>query len=94
MLFSTVLRNRSVSLLVSKVTAIKKVSLPSVTTGSPFSPRQQIAERAMAGTAQSQTSAVRTQIPQMIKCCMSRGICVSILLIVCIIASIIAQQIR
>ena len=60
MLFSSVLRSRSVSLLVSKGTAIQKISPPFVTAGSPFAPHQQIAERAMAGTVQSQTSAVRT----------------------------------
>jgi hypothetical protein len=60
MLFSPILRHRSVPLLLSKTAAIQKLSLPSVTGA--VQNHQYIAERAMAGTAQSQTSAVRKNI--------------------------------
>lgn len=60
MLFASLLRNRSVSLLVSKATAVQNLSLPSVT--GVVQQYQLTSERAMAGTAQSQTSAVRVFI--------------------------------
>ena len=57
MIFASLLRSRAVTLLVSKATAAQKLSLPSV--NGAVQQYQRNAERAMAGTAQSQTSAVR-----------------------------------
>ena len=60
MLFSPILRHRALPMLISKASTMQKLSLPSVT--GKMQHHQHIAERAMAGTAQSQTSAVRMKI--------------------------------
>jgi hypothetical protein len=57
MIFSPILRHRSLPLLVPRANMIQKIALPSFT--GTAQRHQNIAERAMAGTAQSQTSAVR-----------------------------------